>query len=235
MMASTRVARRRNGGKGAVIAAALLLAGCSQAFDADPIITSSAGSGAAQAAASGTLTPRVPGETLEERLARLEFDLAQLKLDYSIVRPSFEQLVEREEDLNQRIAAVEGALGPFTASVPSAPARSPTKLSPAGKPAKSAPAAKSRSSVSGEMGLHLASYRSLDRLKDGWSELKAKHPAELTGMSIRIQRIDTGKNGVFQRLIAGPVNSRTAADGLCRALSGKGVYCKPVGFSGKPL
>lgn len=214
------------------------LTACTELTGADPIITSSAGPGTASRPADPALLPAaVPGETLEQRLARLEFDLAQLKLDYSVVRPSFEQLVEREENLKSRVAAVESALGPFTASIPAAtgskaPAKAP-KRSPAPAPARSAKAQPvTTSSVPGEMGLHLASYRSLDRLKEGWAELKAKHPAELTGLNVRIQRINTGSNGVFQRLIAGPVTSRTAADGLCRVLSSKGVYCKPMGFTG---
>lgn len=176
---------------------------------------------------SGDLPASVPGESLEKRLARLEYDLAQLKLDYSVVRPSFEQLVSREKNLDQRIAAMESALGPITASVPKAAPK------PARKPAT--PAARTAARASGPVGLHLASYRNLDRLKKGWAELKAGHPAELTGLEARIHRIDTGKNGVFQRLLAGPIVSRTAADGLCQALSAQGVYCKTVTFSGKPL
>lgn len=222
----------------AALTLSLGLAACTELTGTDPIITSSAGPGTTTSPADPALLPSaVPGETLEQRLARLEFDLAQLKLDYSVVRPSFEQLVEREENLKSRVAAVESALGPFTASIPAAtgrttPAPAPRKT-PAPAPARSTKAQPvTTSSVPGEMGLHLASYRSLDRLKEGWAELKAKHPAELTGLNVRIQRINTGSNGVFQRLIAGPVTSHTAADGLCRTLSSKGVYCKPMGFTG---
>jgi len=209
----------------AAIALAFGVTACAQTPDGQPVTTASTGTNASTAAAS--LPPSVPGEDLESRLARLEFDLAQLKLDYSIVRPSFEDLVSRESNLNERLSALEGALGPVTASVPQVAA-----------PPPNAPKVETQSrsqATTTTIGLHLASYRNTDRLKDGWAELKAAHPAELTGLEARIQRIDTGESGVFQRLLAGPVNSRTAASGLCRTLSAKGVYCKSVTFSGTPL
>lgn len=222
---------------GCALGLSLLFAACAQTSDTSDITTASIGSPAASVEAG--LPSNIPGETMEARLARLEYDLAQLKLDYSIVRPSFEQLVSREGELDQRMAALESALGPITASVPkAAPKPMPAKPEAASKPADSAPApraAKSEPSGAGAVGLHLASYRTLDRLKEGWAELKAAHPSELTGLEVRIQRIDTGKNGVFRRLLAGPVNSRTAANGLCQALSAKGVYCKTVTFSGSAL
>lgn len=215
--------------------AVCLLAACTQTPGTSDITTSSIGTPASAGSTLSDLPPSVPGEDLEARLARLEYDLAQLKLDYSIVRPSFEELVSREAEVTERLAVIEGALGPLTASIPQA--RKPTaKAAPSpSRPAVTAPASPAAVATSGAVGLHLASYRNLDRLKEGWAELKATHPAELTGLEVRVQRIDTGKNGVFRRLLAGPVNSRTAADGLCRALSAKGVYCKTVTFSGSAL
>ncbi|MEP0070483.1 SPOR domain-containing protein [Pyruvatibacter sp.] len=231
--ATTRNARRA----GCALGASLLLAACAQTPDASDITTASIGTPAPVVQAD--LPSNIPGETMEARLARLEYDLAQLKLDYSIVRPSFEQLVSREGQLDQRMAILESALGPITASIPTtAPTPSPAKPATAPKPAKATPApqaAKPQASAAGPVGIHLASYRSLERLKEGWAELRSAHPSELTGLDVKIQRIDTGKNGVFRRLLAGPVNSRTAANGLCQALSAKGVYCKTVTFSGSAL
>lgn len=222
---------------GCAFGMALLLAACAQTPDASDITTASIGSPTPVVQAD--LPSTIPGETMEARLARLEYDLAQLKLDYSIVRPSFEQLVSREGELDQRMAALEGALGPITASVPkAAPKPAPAKPAATPKPAKAVPApqaTKPPASAAGPVGIHLASYRTLDRLKEGWAELRSAHPSELTGLDVKIQRIDTGKNGVFRRLLAGPVNSRTAANGLCQALSAKGVYCKTVTFSGSSL
>ncbi|MEQ8745397.1 hypothetical protein [Pyruvatibacter sp.] len=215
---------------------ALTLIGCADG-GADPITTASIPNGSTV----GGLPPGVPGETLEARLARLEFDLAQLKLDYSIVRPSFEMLVSREKDLDLRLAVMEDALGPITASIPrtsdpsSPPPPRPAPTATAPQPEMPASPAPTAPDTAEAIGLHLASYRSRDRLADGWAELLANHPAELSGLNVRIQRIDTGESGVFQRLLAGPVASRTAADGLCRALSTQGVYCKTVAFSGDAL
>jgi len=215
--------------------AVFLITACAQTPETSDIITSSIGAPASGSGAVADLPPSIPGEGLEARLARLEYDLAQLKLDYSIVRPSFEELVSRESDLTQRLAVIEGALGPVTASIPQ-PRKPATKVTPlSSKPATTDPVTTASVTATGAVGLHLASYRNLDRLKEGWAELRTTHPAELSGLEVRVQRIDTGKNGVFRRLLAGPVNSRTAADGLCRTLSAKGVYCKTVTFSGSTL
>lgn len=212
-----------------------LLAACAQTPETSDIVTSSIGAPASGSGAVADLPPSVPGEGLEARLARLEYDLAQLKLDYSIVRPSFEELVSRESELTQRLAVIEGALGPVTASIPRTQKPATKAQPPSPKPATTVPATTTSAVPAGAVGLHLASYRNLDRLKEGWAELRTSHPAELSGLEVRVQRIDTGKNGVFRRLLAGPVNSRTAADGLCRTLSAKGVYCKTVTFSGSAL
>ena len=209
---------------------ALLLAACAQGdhagyagIDGSPVTTGSLSQ------ARGA-TPPVPGEDLEARMARLEHDLAELKLDYSVVRPSFERLVAREEMLTQRVSALEldqPDAGPFTASIPAASAP-PVQSAP---PDANATTAGQQSPI----GLHLASYRSRGRLESGWATLKADNPAQLGGMTVRIQRIDTGSEGVFERLIAGPVASRAAADEVCGALKANGVYCMPMPFEGAPL
>ena len=215
------------------LAASVSLSACAQ-FTDEPIITSSTPPRAPIDVAS--LPPPVPGESLEVRLARLEYDLAQLKLDYSVVRPSFETLVAREKDLGSRVAAMESAFGPVTAAVPAKPAKAPARLAPTSAAVLAAPpSTPTQPDSSAPFALHLASYKSRDRLVEGWQELKEGHPAELASLTVRIQRIDTGENGVFQRLIAGPVASRTAADGLCRTLSAQGVYCKTVTFKGDTL
>lgn len=226
----------------AVLSLALALSGCAT------------GSGSGSSAASGTdaaagnniitsstgpdaLTPPIPGESLEARLARLEHDLAEMKLDYSVVRPHFERLVEREAELASRVEALEQALGGFTASIPqrnTSPRRDTAPAAATAAPAAAADKPGSRETAStAPLGLHLASYRSRERLKAGWQELKSRFPAELGRMQVRVQRITT-KSGTFDRLIAGPVTSRTQAEGLCRALAARGTYCKPMPFEGTP-
>lgn len=197
------------------------LTGCAPSDSS--VITGSIGAPDAGTSPDAT-TPAIPGEGLEARMARLEYDLAELRLDYSIVRPDFERLVARETDLAGRIEALELASGPLTASFPS-------QRQEAASPRRDAIA-----TAAGEgVGLHLASYRSRDRLVEGWNDLRAAHPAELGALTVRIQRIDTGEGGVFQRLVAGPVTSRTRADGLCRTLSARGVYCKTLPYTGDTL
>lgn len=215
-------------------AAVLSVAGCAPAEPSgNDIVTASI----APAQTAGAATPSVPGESLEARLARLEYDLAELKLDYSIVRPDFERLVARETELSQRVEALELASGPLTAAVPAGSgARTQDEELAAAPPSPARPSPARPDTAAGEgVGLHLASYRSRDRLADGWDELRAAHPAELGALTVRIQRIDTGSGGVFQRLVAGPVASQTAAEGMCRSLSARGVYCETLPFTGDAL
>lgn len=46
-------------------------------------------------------------ETLAERVDRLERDLANLRIDYSIVRPAMERIVASEDGLEARLNAIE--------------------------------------------------------------------------------------------------------------------------------
>jgi cell division septation protein DedD len=104
----------------------------------------------------------------------------------------------------------------------------PAPATPAPAPAKSAPApvaAAASASSSGPVAVHLASFRSEERARTGWTELQGQHPA-LKGMEPRITRIDLPGQGTFYRLLAGPVTDKAAAEALCRTL--KTQYCKPA-------
>lgn len=176
-------------------------------------------------------------ETLEERVNRLEQDLAELRIDYSVVRPAMEKLVFSENSLDRRLNRIESAFGPATASLGAAgdTARAP---SPA-KASQSSPeiAAMARMDpVRDEMkvpgtaaagfGIHLASYRGKAAAMEGWSKLQQSYKSTLASYRPIIHRFDAGKDGTYQRLLAGPLSTHAAAESLCASLKKQGAWCQ---------
>jgi len=211
---------------------AVLLAACAQ-----PPPTTASGDGA-----QAGLPAPIPGESLVARVARLEGDLAGLRLDYSSTQPQLDTLEATDADLTARVAALEAAMRILVPTVrtPSAAASKRRPASAAPAPAAAAKAAAATDApiggaASSQVGVHLASYKSRARLAQGWAYLADAHAAELAGLDARIARIDTGESGVFMRLLAGPIASREAAGSLCTTLTTQGVYCRIVPFSGDPL
>ncbi len=81
------------------------------------------------------------------------------------------------------------------------------------------------SAASGTVAVHLASFRTQDRVQSGWAELQARHPA-LKSLDLSVSQISLPGQGTFYRLLAGPVADRAAAERLCGTLNAQ--YCKPV-------
>lgn len=77
----------------------------------------------------------------------------------------------------------------------------------------------------GTVAVHLASFRTEDRVRSGWTELQARHPA-LKALTMSVSQISLPGQGTFYRLLAGPVADRAAAERLCATLDAQ--YCKPV-------
>lgn len=84
-------------------------------------------------------------------------------------------------------------------------------------------------------GVHLASYRDLERAREGWRQLQRENPDELGLLEPRIQTVDIPDKGVFLRLIGGGLSSKEKAAALCASLKPKGVYCAVSGFVGQKL
>lgn len=153
-------------------------------------------------------------ETLEQRVARLERDLAEMRIDYSVVRPAMERLTSDERGLEARLDAIESAFGPITASISPAETQTPAYQVPAtgGFPA---------------FGLHLASYRDLENVNRGWRELQSAHSDLLSGLELKVTEFRSRHDGVYKRLVAGPVDPATA-ESLCMSLKDRGVWCQAV-------
>jgi len=157
-------------------------------------------------------------ETLAERVERLEHDLATLRIDYSVVRPSMERIVSSESGLEARLQAIEGAFGPITASI------SPEA---ANVPAYRAPTAALLPSV----GIHLASYRDKENVQRGWSELVESHGDLLADLNLKIVDYRSAHDGLYRRLVAGPVDP-AAAESRCASLKDRGIWCQVVTLEG---
>ena len=84
-------------------------------------------------------------------------------------------------------------------------------------------------------GVHLASYKTMDKARAGWRELQRKYPDELGLLEPRVEEIDIPERGVFLRLIGGGFSSRGKAGTLCMRLKAKGRYCAIAGFNGSRL
>ncbi len=83
----------------------------------------------------------------------------------------------------------------------------------------------------GELGVHLASFRTPQRARRGWEILREAHGDVLANLAPRVARLDLGKDrGVFFQLGAVPVPDMTAARALCSELKRRKVYCAPKLF-----
>ncbi len=81
--------------------------------------------------------------------------------------------------------------------------------------------------------VHLGSYRSASRAFEGYTQIKAKTPGVLTDLEPRVERVDLGAKGIFERLKAGPFTSRKEALSVCSQLHQSGQYCVPADFTGR--
>jgi len=81
--------------------------------------------------------------------------------------------------------------------------------------------------------VHLGSYRTASRAFEGYAQIKAKTPGALKHLQPRVERVDLGSKGIFERLKAGPFASRKEALNVCSQLRGAGQYCVPADFTGR--
>lgn len=179
---------------------------------------------------------------MQARMDRLERDLANLRIDYSIVRPSMERLVSKETGLEQRLTNIEAAFGPMTASIAKAntlPSRASTQTTKTKTAyAKAAPPQpdikQPRSAVIGNYGVHLASYKALENVEKGWATLQKDHKALLANLEPYVRTFNNpSKGGTYKRLIAGPISSTAEAEKLCKKLKQSGVWCQAVSLNGR--
>lgn len=163
-------------------------------------------------------------ETLTDRMDRLERDMAALRIDYSILRPQIEQAIGTNAGLKDRLARLEENLGTVTGSVTQAEANEDE-----GNAAEASGQAQLTQSANvPSYGLHLGSYRNRQTLNQDWTQLKSSYPDILGGLDLQIRNFDAGKDGTYQRLIAGPLANKATADKLCAEIKQKGTWCQSI-------
>lgn len=92
-----------------------------------------------------------------------------------------------------------------------------------------------RSVVSGQYGIHLASYRNPANVTKGWNILRRQHGDMLGGLQARGASVTLPGKGDFVRLIAGPFATPGDARALCAHLRSLDEYCKVMPFDGVPV
>lgn len=81
---------------------------------------------------------------------------------------------------------------------------------------------------SGPNGVRLASFLSDKRARQGWRQLKARHPALLGRLRPAVVSVTLRDKGTVFRLAAGPLTGCKAALDLCRQLAKRGQECVPA-------
>ncbi|MCF8878788.1 SPOR domain-containing protein [Hyphobacterium sp. SN044] len=84
-------------------------------------------------------------------------------------------------------------------------------------------------------GVHIASYRTMDHVVQGWETMRAMLPDVLGPLQARVEAADLGERGVYLRLKAGPFATRADALSACTELSQSAIYCQAMAFTGDPL
>ncbi|KAA5607604.1 hypothetical protein F1188_02265 [Roseospira marina] len=127
--------------------------------------------------------------------------------------------------------AVPSAMPPADTPSASTPAPAPAPVA-APAPTRAAPAATAAASASAPpsggwsgAGVRLASFRSEAAARSGWAKFQTAYPNLLSGLSPRLQRVDLGAQGTYQRLYAGPFESPQRARGLCGKIEEMGSVC----------
>lgn len=84
-------------------------------------------------------------------------------------------------------------------------------------------------------GVHLASYRRLVDVQEGWRKLQHENPGELGLLEPRVERVTVPEKGQFLRLIGGGFVLEDKAAALCSSLKSKGLDCSVLRFRGERL
>ena len=105
-----------------------------------------------------------------------------------------------------------------TKTAPAAPATT-TTTEPAAK--STAPAA----TPGGKVRVQLAAVKSEAAAKSTWAKLQKAHPSQLGNLSLIIEKVDKGTEGIFYRVQAGPLADKAAAKSICSALAQQNQAC----------
>lgn len=89
--------------------------------------------------------------------------------------------------------------------------------------------------ASGSFAVHLASYKHMQYLQRGWTELHKQFPTLLANQVPRAKRFTRDDGTVYIRLKAGPFETKQQAYDLCNKLKARQAYCALSRFDGIDL
>ncbi|MGH6939925.1 SPOR domain-containing protein [Hypericibacter sp.] len=120
-------------------------------------------------------------------------------------------------------AATTATTAANNATTTTAPAAT-TTAAPATTTTPAAPAT-TQTATAGNYKVQLVALKSEDAAKSAWTNFQKKYPDLLNALSLTIDKIDLGGNGIFYRVQAGPLADRAAANDLCGKLGQRGQSC----------
>jgi len=168
-------------------------------------------------------------------------------------------LASNDEQLKNRVAAVEHDLDDVTGSIRQVATASETRHAEDG-PTVSATAALTASATATldhappppgfksaetatpstppatQYGVDIGSALTIQALRARWQTLRAAHPALLEGLQpiVTVKEMSRG-NKIELRLVVGPLTQAGAATQLCSALTMFGMFCQPAIYDGQHL
>jgi hypothetical protein len=105
-----------------------------------------------------------------------------------------------------------------------APSTAPTAATTA-EPAAKTTTTTTSAAPAGKLRIQLAAVKSEAAAKSTWEKLQKAHPAQLGNLSLMVEKVDKGAEGIFYRVQAGPFSDKNAAKSVCSALSAQGQAC----------
>jgi cell division septation protein DedD len=82
--------------------------------------------------------------------------------------------------------------------------------------------------LAGAFRIQLAAVKSEDAARSAWTKLSKLHGDQLGGLSLRVEPVDRGAEGMLYRIQAGPIADRAAAQDVCAQLKKKDQPCLVV-------
>lgn len=138
---------------------------------------------------------------------------------------------ERARAWFERAARAQG-LAPDPLVRPGVPAEIPADVPPAAladADSRSAEAAQdpgeARAAAARDVMIQLGSVRSVAEAQAEWDRLRGRHSDLLGELELRVERVDLGERGVFQRIRAGPLPDLASAAALCEQLWSRRLQC----------
>ncbi len=74
--------------------------------------------------------------------------------------------------------------------------------------------------------LHLTSVRSVYEVHHEWNRLSRSFPEQFSDLSLVTETVELGDQGVFHRILAGPIHDPTDAERRCNRIAAEGQYCR---------